>query len=121
MIKNLSFLTFILSLIAAGCASAPMGPGSGVAQGNVKGSVTDTNQHAQTVFQQMNIQLTGSSIKNSGNERQLTGKMGDTDITVTIDNAPNSTSAVEVQASKNLVNGNKDLAKEILSRIVQQS
>ncbi|MBI3544697.1 MAG: hypothetical protein HY075_15615, partial [Deltaproteobacteria bacterium] len=57
---------------------------------------------------------------NSGNERQLTGKMGDTDVTITLDNAPNSTTNVEVNAKKNMVNGDRDLASQILSRIVQR-
>ena len=119
MLKNSMFF-IVFSFIAAGCASSTVGPGAGAAQGIVKGSVDDVNHRAQTVFQQMNIQVTGNSTKNSGNERQLLGKIGDTDVTVTMDNAPNSTTSVEVDASKNIVNGDRELAKEILSRIIQQ-
>ncbi len=97
-----------------------MGPGAGAAQATVKGSVDEVNKVAEKVLQDMNIQLTGSSVKNAGNERQLTGKMGDNDVTIILDNAPNKTTEVEVQAGKNMVSGNKDLAKEILSRIVAQ-
>ena len=111
---------FALLLFIAGCANAPIGPTSGIAQGTVKGSVNEVNDRAQKVLQQMNVQITGSSIKQSGNERQITGKIGDNEVTVTMDVAPNSTTNVEVKASKNLVSGNKDLAKDILSKIVQQ-
>ena len=120
MNKKLRFPILGLLLLAAGCANSTVGPGAGAAQAVVKGNVNDVNQRAQAVFQKMNIQITGSSSKNSGNELQLTGKMGDNDVTVIMDNAPNSTTNIEVDAGKNLLNGNRDLAKEVLTRIVQQ-
>ena len=116
--KLVPFLAFLGLL--AGCASSTMGPGSGAAEGVVKGSVDQVSNQTQVVFQQMNIQMTGSSIKNSGNERQISGKLGDSDISVKIDNA-GSTTSVSVDASKNAFNGNSDLAKDILNRIVLQS
>lgn len=105
----------------AGCASAPLGPTSGVAQGVVKGTVTEVNQDAQAVLQEMGIQVTGTATKDSGKEMQLTGKQGEINITVTIDDASATTSNVEVQASKNAVSGNKSLAEDILNRIVGRS
>jgi hypothetical protein len=110
----------VLFLLSA-CASSTTGPGAGAAEGTVKGSVDDINQKAQSVFQQMNIQTTASSIENSGNERRLVGKMGDSNITVQIDKADNATSNVKVDASKNVVSGQQDIAKNILSKIVQQT
>ncbi len=120
MLKKLLPLLVVLTALS-GCAGSTVGPGAGAAQGVVKGSVDEVNRRAEAVLGQMNIQVTGSSTKNSGNERQITGKMGDSDVTITLDNAPNATTNVEVSAGKNLVSGNRDLAKEILSRIVQQS
>jgi len=111
----------LLCLLFSACASSTMGLGAGATQGLIKGSVDNANQHAQMVFSQMNIQTTGSSVQNSGNERQLTGKLGDSNITVTMSAAPSSTTNVEVDASKNALSGNKDLAKTILNRIVQLS
>lgn len=108
-------------VLLAGCASSTVGPGAGAAQGVVKGSLDDVSRRAQTAFQQMNIQTTGSSMKNSGAERELTGTLGDSKITVTMDTAGNSTTNVEVAASKNIVSGNQDLARQVLSKIVQQS
>ena len=110
-----------LLLLFSACASSTMGPGAGAAEGVVKGSVDDVNQRAQNVFKQMNIQFVSSSIKKSGNERQLSGKMGDSDITITMDNATPSTTSIKVDASKNVVSGEQDVAKGILNRIVQQS
>lgn len=119
MLRNV--MTFLLlSFSIGGCAGATFGPGAGTVQGMVKGTVVEVDQRVQTVFQQMKIQLTGNSMKNSGNERELTGMIGDTEVTVTMNNASNSTTTVEVQASKNIVDGKRDFAREVLNRIVQQ-
>lgn len=107
-------------LLGAGCSSSPVWPGSGVAQGTVKGSVGDVNQRAQNVLKEMKIELVGTSVQNSGNEIQLVGKMEDVDVAITIDNASHSTSNVQVKASKNIMTGEKELAQDILSRIVSQ-
>ena len=118
-IKHLALASVLLMLTA--CASSTVGPGAGVAEAPVKGSVSNLNMRAQNVFQQMNIQSTGSSSANAGNEQQLTGRLGDSDITVRIDRQDANTSNVKVQASKNFVSGQQDVAKEILDKIVQQS
>lgn len=119
MMRNIITLG-LFSLFVAGCASSSFGPGAGVTQGTVKGTVSMVDLRVQSVFQQMKIQLTGNSMKNSGNQRQITGKIGETEVTVTMDNSTNSTTTIEVQASKNVVDGNRDLAREILNRIIQQ-
>lgn len=103
------------------CASSTIGPGSGAAESAVHGNVDQVSQRAQQVFQQMNIQSTGSSIANSGSERTLNGKMGGSDVAVRIDSTGASTSDVKVDVSKNFVSGQGDIAKEILNRIVQLS
>ncbi len=118
--KKIITLALFLGLLS-GCASSTMGPGAGSAEGTIKGSVSHVSDQTQAVFRQMNIQLTGSSSKNSGNEHQINGKLGDSDIAVTIDNASGATTNVKVDASKNMFNGNRDLAQQILDRIVQQS
>lgn len=120
MKKKLAAFVVFLGMLA-GCASSTQGPGAGAAEGVVKGSVDQVSNQAESALQQMKIQVTGSSTKNSGNERQIIGKYGDSDVTVTIDNAPGSTSNVKVDASKNVFNGDRNLAQEILLRIVQQA
>lgn len=119
---NRKLLPFVGALVfVAGCASSTVGPGAGAAQALVKGDVKDVDQHAQQVFNDMKISQTGSAIKNQGNQRQLTGKYGDSDITVTMNKQSDSSTNVEVDASKNLVSGNQDLARQILSKIVEKS
>lgn len=120
MKKKLAAIAVLLGMLA-GCASSTSGPGAGAAEGIVKGSVDHVDTQAQAVLQQMKIQVTGTSTKNSGTERQITGKLGDSDITVTVDKAQGSTSNVKVEASKNVLNGNQSLAQSILLRIVEQT
>jgi hypothetical protein len=117
---DVRFLVAGIWIAMAGCANSPIGPGSGTAEAVVKGSVDDVSQRAQSVLQGMNIPVTDNNSRNSGKERQLLGKSGDTDVTVTMDNAPDGTTHVAVEASKNVISGNKSLAQEILSRIVQK-
>jgi hypothetical protein len=105
--------------LISGCASSTTGPGSGATEAVVKGSVEATGKKTEQVFMDMGIQLTGSQMKNGGNEREIKGKMGDTDVNVILDNAPDHTTNVEVEATKNFLNGDKTLAKQILSKIVQ--
>ncbi len=120
MKNKLAVLVLFIAMLS-GCASSTTGPGAGGAEGVVKGQVDHVSNQAQTVFKEMNIQMTGSSTKNNGNERQITGKLGDSDITVTVDNVSGSASNVKVDASKNMFNGDKNLAQQILTRIVQES
>jgi len=120
MKKKLAAFTVLLGMLA-GCASSTSGPGSGAAEGIVKGNVDHVDNQAHAVFQQMNIRVTGTTVKNNGTERELMGKVGESDVTVTIDNGPGSTSNVKVAATKNAFSGNRDLAQEILLRIVEQA
>ena len=115
----IALISFIA--LASGCASSTSGPGAGTAASTVKGSVEVVQKRAREVFKDMNIQVTGDTVKNAGNERQLMGRKGDTAITVTINNDANSTSTVEVEASRNVMSGDRDLAHDILGRIVQMS
>lgn len=112
---------FVAPLLLFACAHSTTGPGAGAAVSTVKGNVTQVNQVAQNVFQEMNIQPTQSSVKNSGTERELIGKQGDTTVTVKMNKAATATTKVEVDASKNAFQGKQDLAQQVLSRIVEAS
>jgi len=120
MKKKLAAFALFLGMLA-GCASSTSGPGAGAAEGIVKGNAVHVSNQAKAVFQQMDIHVTATSTKNSGNQRQITGKYGDSDVTVTVENAQGATSNVKVDASKNVFNGNQSLAQEILLRIVEQA
>ncbi|HTL13408.1 MAG TPA: hypothetical protein VL588_13020 [Bdellovibrionota bacterium] len=119
MLKSL-VSALALSVFVSACASSTVGPGAGTAESIVQGSVDEVNQRAENVFKDMKIQKTGDASKNNGTERQLMGKMGSTDVKVTIDNASSKTVDVKVEASKNAAQGNRDLAKKILSQIVSE-
>jgi hypothetical protein len=123
-LKNLALaLVSVMSLQlgAAGCASSTMGPGAGAADSTLKGSVNDTAQHTLNVFQQMGVQVTNDSIMNSGKSRELTGQMGETTIKVVMESTGTpSLTSVHVAASNNVVNGKKDIAQNVLDKLVQQ-
>jgi hypothetical protein len=115
--------------VLSGCAAAVLG-GAGAAggiaytdrgaKGEVKGNVDQVNQAAQSALQSMNIQVTGNEMKNSGQERTLAGKSGQAAVTVNMTQAGTNTTHVEVIAKEETFKWNKDYAKEILAKIVNQ-
>jgi hypothetical protein len=93
-----------------------IGPG---ADSQVRGSVSDVNHHAQDVFKKLGIQATGSSMKNSGTEQTLTGKKGDLNVEVKMDQAGANQTHVQVVAKEGSLKWNKDYAKNVLAHIIE--
>jgi hypothetical protein len=77
---------------------------------------------AQQTFQELGITETKNSSEtgDGSTERQLKGTGNDRDVTVTLKTEGSST-RVEVVASKSAVTWDKDMAKNILQRIVEKS
>ncbi len=131
--KNAYRSLVLLSLLAGsltGCAAAAVGAAGAAggiaytdrgAQGDVKGDVEQVNQRATHALKSMGIQITGSELKNSGREQSISGKAGGTDVSVKITQAGAGTTHIEVIAKESTLRWNKDYAKEILAKIVQQS
>jgi hypothetical protein len=88
--------------------------------GDVKGSVTDTQKRTEEVFHDLGISQVGSSVENSGAKQTLKGQKGDTEVTVTINRGNSNTSHVEVTANQGALKWNKDYAQNVLTSIVQK-
>lgn len=126
MRRNLLFLIAI-ALPATGCLAAAAGGAAGGiyvtsrgAAGEVQGSVDQVAGRAETVMSEMGIVKQAESTSKQGEKQVLKGTKDELDVTIDIGRESASTSRVEVSARKNLAEWDKDYAKEVLSRIVQQ-
>lgn len=119
-------LLLALSLAASGCvaAAAAAGAGAGIyltnqgAESLVDEPIATVAERARIVMQQMNIAPAGTQTNGDGSERELKGKTGDTDITIELEAQGPSTTRLEVTARDNLVNYDKEMARDIVERIV---
>src|SRR5262249_26325459 len=101
----------------AGAASAVYLTSRGAkAQG--KGSTEEVMADSRKVLSDQAIQVTDEKIENGGKHRQLAGKKGDLDVTISIDRRDDKTSEVEVTARKSAVTWDKEYARTILDSIV---
>jgi Protein of unknown function (DUF3568) len=131
--SNMSKQALVLAIAVAGAlpgcvaaAAAAAGAGTGVyltsrgAGSVVDGSAETVERRARAVFDSEGIPVTGSQIENSGAKREIQGKKGDLDISVTMERQNDQTTKVEVSARKNLAVWDQDYAKELLGKIVKQ-
>jgi hypothetical protein len=126
MRRNLLFLLAI-ALPSTGClAAAAAGAAGGIyltsrgAESVIEAPVDELAGRAETVMSEMGIVKDGESTSDQGQRHVLKGKQGDLDITIDIEKDSESTAKVEVTARKNLAEWDKDYAKEVLNRIVQE-
>ena len=126
MHRNLLFLLAI-ALPTTGCvAAAAAGAAGGIyltsrgAESVIEAPVDELAGRAETVMSEMGIVKDGESTSDQGQRHVLKGKQGDLDITIDIEKDSESTAKVEVTARKNLAEWDKDYAKEVLNRIVQE-
>jgi hypothetical protein len=119
----------LVVLSSAGCiAAAGAGLGAGIylsdrgAESLVTSPVDRTFAASQQAFREMGIseQNTSSETEGDTEERQLNGKQGDKNIKVTLRTEGEGT-RVEVVASEDMVVWDKDLARDVLERIVKLS
>lgn len=114
-------------ILTTGCLVAAAGAGAGAAihlsdrgaESVVTASVDRTYAVTRQVFQEMSITEGKSSSKTDGDveTRELEGSTADRDITVTI-KSEGTGAHVDVVARKSAVTWDKDLAKQILEKIV---
>ncbi len=112
----------------SGCflVAAGVGAGGAIAYTNrgasakVPATVDVAFDHAVATFSAMSISETGRTTENSGATRRLIGKLSDQEITVEITRSSDDVSNVEVIAKRNVVDYDKDRAKEVLDKIVAQ-
>jgi hypothetical protein len=104
---------------AAGAAGAVYATTRG-AEALVSGSVDQVAARAQTVMTEMNIVPSGEKTETAGDKHELKGKNGDLDVTIQMQRSDSATTKVEVYARKNLAEWDKDFARQVLERLVQQ-
>lgn len=123
----LTALLAAATVSSSGCflVAAGAGAGAAVAYNNrgatvqMPGSVDAAFDRAVAAFGTNGITETGRATENSGNTRRLTGKTGETEVTVEIKRASDTTTDVEVVAKKNVVDYDKELAKRVLDAMVK--
>lgn len=110
--------------VAAGAAAAGAGTGiyltSRGAGSVVQGPVDNVERRARAVFAAEGIPVTGSEIENSGAKREIRGKKGDLDISVSMERQDDRTTKTDVSARKNIAVWDKDYAQKLLNDIVKQ-
>jgi Protein of unknown function (DUF3568) len=121
-------LALAVVLPMTGClAAAAAGAGAGIyltsrgAESLVQGQVDDISKNAQAVMNDEGIVPDAASTENGGDKRELKGKKGDLDVTISMERKDPKTTQVEVTARKNLAEWDKDYAQQLLSKIVQKS
>ena len=115
--------------IAGGCflVAAGAGAAGAIAYTNrgassvVAGSVDQVFTRTVAAFQQAGITETGRSTEDSGRERKLIGTKGEYEVTAELTWATESTAKVEITARKSPVEYDKEMAKDILNRILTTS
>ena len=84
----------------------------------VAGNVNQVFDRSVTAFQQAGITETGGSTENSGEQRKLIGTKGEYEVTAELNRSTDSTTKVEVTAKKSAVEYDKEIAKDVLNRIL---
>ena len=122
----LSLILVLSTLAAGGCflVAAGAGAAGAIAYTNrgatsvVAGSVDQVFDRAGASFQQAGITETGRTTEDSGRQRKLIGTKGEYEVTAELNRSTDSTTKVEVTARKSAVEYDKEMAKDILNRIL---
>lgn len=122
----LSLLLLASPLAVSGCflVAAGAGAAGAIAYTNrgatsvVSGSVDQLFDRSASAFKQAGITETGRSTEDSGRQRKLIGTKGEYEVTAELDRSTDSTTKVEITAKKNVVDYDKEMAKDILNRIL---
>lgn len=123
---SLSLLLAASPLAMSGCflVAAGAGAAGAIAYTNrgatsvIAGSVDQLFARTRTAFQQANINETGQSTQDSGRKRTLVGTRGEYEVIADMSWATDSTTRVEITARKSAVEYDRELAKDILDRIL---
>jgi hypothetical protein len=91
------------------------------AKAQVKGTTEEVEADSRKVLSAEAVQITDEKIQNGGLHRELQGRKGDVDVTISIDRKDDKSSEVEVTARKSAVTWDKDYARTILNSIVRES
>ena len=122
----LSLILAALPLAAGGCflVAAGAGAAGAIAYTNrgatsvVSGSVDQVFERAVAAFQQAGVTETGRSTEDSGRQRTLVGTKAEYEVTAEVKRSTDSTANVEITARKSTVEYDREMAKDILNRIL---
>ena len=112
--------------MAGGCflVAAGAGAAGAIAYTNrgatsvVAGTVDQVFDRAAAAFQQASITETGRSTEDNGRLRKIIGTKGEYEVTAELNRSTDSTTKVEIAAKKSPVEYDKEMAKDILNRIL---
>lgn len=123
-------LVLALAAPLPGCVAAAAA-GAGAATGmylttrgaasTVAAPVNEVAARARSVFVAEGVQLDATSMEDKGDSREIKGKKGDLDITVSMERESETTTKTEVTARKNVAEWDKDYAQHLLDRIVKST
>lgn len=113
------------SLSSSGCFLVAAGAGAGAAvaydkrgaNAQIPGTVSATFDKAVAAFGANGVSETGRGTEKSGDVRTLSGKKGELEVTVELKRVSDNVTAVEVVAKKNVVEFDREVAKQVLDAI----
>lgn len=112
---------------AIAAAGAAAGAATGIylttrgAESVVNGSVANVEKRARAVLAAEGIPVQGADTESSGAKREIKGKKGDLDISVSLEQQGAQTTKTEVTARKNVAVWDKKYAEQLLQKIVSRS
>ena len=114
----------LFCLLSVACAPTAVGAGGGIgytargATALVHAQVPQVFESTRAVFQEMGIELTDRGGSALGNDITVSGRRGSAEVLVSIERETNASSEVFVRVREGRADYNRELAGEILSRIV---
>ncbi len=109
----------IVAGAAAGAAGAVAYSERG-AKSEVAVSVDSLLRAVEATFSAMDIAVTERTRKEDGSEMHLKGKVGETEVNVDINQDQPPTTKIQITARKNMVDYDKDYARDILKKVLQR-
>lgn len=115
------------ALTGSGCFLLAAGAGAGAAiaydkrgaNAQLAGTVNATFDKAVAAFGSNGVNETGRGTEKSGDVRTLSGKKGDLEVTVEMKRVSENVTAVEVTAKKNVVEYDREVAKQVLDAMAK--
>jgi hypothetical protein len=123
-----SCIALLAPLVVCGCVAAAAGAGAGAGiyytsrgvESIVPASVDATFSAAESTFEHFEIEQTSMKVEDGGAKRELKGESESRGIDVTVKfEQQDEGTRIEVTARKNLVEWDKDFAREVVAKIVQ--
>ena len=125
--KKLDRAVLMVALLSApGCVAAAAAAGAGGAvyvttrgaEAVVEGQPASLEPRIRAALTHYNVNVTGTSTENGGDKQGWEGRAGEVDVSVTAERQSPTTTKLSVTAKRNVADWDKELAEQILQRIV---